>query len=92
MATTFAPIAAEMAATMGWTMGLQDPLFWAVGFGSALGGIATPFGAVPLLVFSTLSFKDSKLSYSSFLFIALLINIVMIGLCSGYILLLAPPV
>ncbi len=92
MATTFAPLAAEMAITMGWTAGIQDPLFWAVGFGSALGGIATPFGAVPLLVFSMLSFKGSKLSYRSFLTIALLINTLMIGLCSAYILLLALPV
>ncbi len=91
MATTFAPLASEMAVTMGWVGGLQDPLFWAVGFGSALGGIATPFGAVPLLVFSMLSFKDSKLSYRSFLIFGLLINILMIGLCSGYILLFAPP-
>jgi Na+/H+ antiporter NhaD/arsenite permease-like protein len=92
MATTFAPLAAEMAAAMGWTVGIQDPLFWAVGFGTALGGIATPFGAVPLLVFSMISFKDSKLSNRSFLLIALLINILMIGLCSCFILLLAPPV
>jgi len=92
MATTFAPLAAEMAVAMGWTAGIQDPLFWAVGFGSALGGIATPFGAVPLLVFSMISFKDSKLSNRSFLIIALLINLLMIGICSGYILLLAPPV
>lgn len=92
MATTFAPLALEMATTMGWTVGIRDPLFWAVGFGAALGGIATPFGSVPLLVFSMTSFKNAKLSMRTFLILGILVNIIQVGLCSCYILLLTPPI
>ena len=92
IATVFAPLAVEMANVMGWVIGVRDPLFWGVGFGAALGGVATPFGSVPLLVLSMVSFKDSKMSWRRFLIMAILVNIVQIGLCSLYILLFALPI
>ena len=90
MATTFAPLAVEMARAMNWVVGFRDPLFWGIGFGAALGGMVTPFGTVPMLVFSMTSFKDSKLSMRTFLIIGILVNILQIGLCSLYIFLVAP--
>ncbi|MFW9986050.1 MAG: SLC13 family permease, partial [Candidatus Odinarchaeota archaeon] len=92
VATVFAPLAIEISSLMGWPIGIRDPLFWGVGFGTALGGIATPFGAVPLLVLSMISFKNSKMSWGRFFIIAILVNILQIGICSIYILFLAPPV
>jgi Na+/H+ antiporter NhaD/arsenite permease-like protein len=91
IATVFAPLAVEIATVMGWPMGIRDPLFWGVGFGTSLSGIASPFGTVPLLVLSMVSFKNSKISWSRFLIIAILLNILQIGICSIYILLLASP-
>jgi Na+/H+ antiporter NhaD/arsenite permease-like protein len=87
IATVFAPLAVDMATIMSWPIGMRDPLFWGVGFGAALGGIATPFGAVPLLVLSMVSFDDSKMSWRRFLISAILLNIIQIGLCSIYIIL-----
>ena len=92
IATVFAPLAVEMANVMGWVIGVRDPLFWGVGFGAALGGVATPFGSVPLLVLSMVSFKDSKMSWRRFLIMAILVNIIQIGLCSLYILVFAFPI
>ena len=92
IATVFAPLALEIATTMGWSIGVRDPLFWGVGFGTALGGIATPFGTVPLLILSMVSFKDSKMSWSRFLLIGLLVSLLQIGLCSLYIVLFALPI
>ncbi len=92
VATVFAPLAVEIATVMGWPIGIRDPLFWGVGFGAALGGVATPFGAVPLLVLSMVSFKDSKVSWRRFLIVAVLVNIIQIGLCSLYILLFTLPI
>ncbi|MFX1492444.1 MAG: SLC13 family permease [Promethearchaeota archaeon] len=92
VATVFTPLAIEISTLMGWPIGIRDPLFWGVGFGTALGGIATPFGAVPLLVLSMISFKNSKMSWGRFFIIAILVNILQIGICSIYILFLAPPV
>ncbi len=90
IATTFAPIALEMATTMGWAVGVRDSLFWGVGFGAALGGTASPFGTVPLLIFSMAPFKNSKLSRRAFLLIGILANAIQLIICSLYILLLAP--
>jgi Na+/H+ antiporter NhaD/arsenite permease-like protein len=87
IATIFAPIAIDVATVMGWPIGIRDPLFWGVGFGAALGGVATPFGAVPLIVLSMVNFKDSKMSWRKFLIIAILVNIIQIALCSIYIVL-----
>jgi Na+/H+ antiporter NhaD/arsenite permease-like protein len=87
MATTFAPIALGIASTMGWPIGVRDPLFWGVGFGSALGGVASPIGSMPLIILSLLTFKDSYLSRLRFLLIALLANILQVILCSVFILL-----
>jgi Na+/H+ antiporter NhaD/arsenite permease-like protein len=87
MATTFAPIALQIANTIGLPIGIRDPLFWGVGFGSALGGIASPIGALPLLVLSLLTFKDANISRIRFLVIALLLNLLQVLLCSGFILL-----
>ena len=92
IATVFAPLAVEMATFMGWPVGIRDPLFWGVGFGTALGSIATPFGSVPLLVLSMVSFKDSKMSWRRFLIIAILVNMIQIVLCSLYIMLFALPI
>ena len=92
IATVFAPLAIDMASVMGWPIGIRDPLFWGVGFGAALGSVATPFGAVPLLVLSMVNFKDSKLSWRRFLILAMLVNIIQIGFCSIYIILFALPV
>jgi Na+/H+ antiporter NhaD/arsenite permease-like protein len=89
IATVFAPLVVDMATIMSWPIGMRDPLFWGVGFGAALGGIATPFGAVPLLVASMVSFDNSKMSWRRFLVSAILVNIIQIGLCSIYILLFA---
>lgn len=91
MATTFAPLAIEMATTMGWTVAVRDSLFWGIGFGAAFGGTASPFGTVPILIFSMTNFKDSKLSRRNFLIIGILVNLIQVGLCSIYILLLALP-
>lgn len=91
IATIFAPLALEIATIMGWPLGVRDPLFWGVGFGTALGGITSPFGAVPLLVLSMVSFKESKMSWSRFLLIGILVNLIQIGLCSLYIVLFALP-
>ena len=91
IATVFAPLALEIATTMGWPIGVRDPLFWGVGFGTALGGIVTPFGAVPLLVLSMVSFKDSKMSWRRFLLIGTLVNLMQIGLCALYIGIFALP-
>ncbi|MHA1938577.1 MAG: SLC13 family permease [Candidatus Thorarchaeota archaeon] len=88
IATVFAPLAIDLATVMGWPIAIRDPLFWGVGFGAALGGVATPFGAVPLLVSSMVSFKDSKMSWRKFLIIAILVNIIQIGICSIYIMLM----
>jgi Na+/H+ antiporter NhaD/arsenite permease-like protein len=89
IAAVFAPLVVDMATVMGWPIGLRDPLFWGVGFGAALGGVATPFGAVPLLVLSMVSFNNSKMSWRRFLISAILVNIIQIGLCSIYIMLFA---
>ncbi|MFW9830478.1 MAG: SLC13 family permease [Candidatus Thorarchaeota archaeon] len=91
-ATTFAPLGLEMATTMGWAIGVRDPLFWGIGFGASLGGVASPFGTVPMLIFSMTTFKDSKMSPRTLLIIGILVNLIQIGLCSLYILLLAAPV
>jgi Na+/H+ antiporter NhaD/arsenite permease-like protein len=92
IATVFAPLAVEIATVMGWPVGIRDPLFWGVGFGTALGNIATPFGAVPLLVLSMVSFKDSKMSWRRFLIMAVVVNLIQIGLCSIYIIIFALPI
>ncbi|MHA2377712.1 MAG: SLC13 family permease [Candidatus Thorarchaeota archaeon] len=92
IATVFAPLAVDMATVMGWPIGVRDPLFWGVGFGAALGGVATPFGAVPLLVLSMVSFENSEMSWRRFLIIAILVNIIQIGFCSIYIMLFALPI
>ncbi|MHA1963547.1 MAG: SLC13 family permease [Candidatus Thorarchaeota archaeon] len=89
IATVFAPLVVDMATVMGWSIGIRDPLFWGVGFGAALGGIATPFGAVPLLVLSMVSFNNSKMSWRRFLISAILVNIIQIVLCSIYIVIFA---
>ncbi len=88
IAATFAPLAVEMAKTMGWTFTLREILFWGIGFGSALGGVASPFGTVPMLIVSMTSFKDSKMSRRNFIIFGLLVNLVQIGLCSIYIILM----
>jgi len=90
MTTTFAPLAVEMAIVMGWTIGIRDPLFWGIGFGASLGGTASPFGTVPMLIVSMTNFKNSKMSIRAFLIIGILVNIISIVLCSLYILLLVP--
>ncbi len=90
MATTFGPLAVEMATAMGWTIGIWDPLFWGIGFGASLGGTASPFGTVPLLFISLTTFKNSKMSIRAFLIIGILVNIIQIVLCSLYILLIVP--
>ncbi len=87
IATVFAPLAIDVATVMGWPIGIRDPLFWGVGFGAALGGVAAPFGSVPLIVLSMVNFKDSKMSWRKFLIIAILVNIIQIALCSIYIVL-----
>ena len=92
IATTFAPLAVEMSTAMGWTIGLRDPLFWAIGFGAALGGTASPFGAIPMLILSMTTFKDSKISLRTFFMFGILVNIIQIIFCSFFILLLTPPV
>jgi len=92
IATVFAPLAGEIATIMGWPIGVRDPLFWGVGFGTALGGISSPFGAVPLLVLSMVSFKDSKMSWRRFLLMGTIVNLLQIGLCSLYIMLFALPI
>lgn len=92
IATVFAPLTVEMATVVGWPVGVRDPLFWGVGFGAALGGVATPFGTVQLLVFSMISFKNSEMSRRRFLLIAMMVNIIQIVLCSIYIILIALPV
>jgi Na+/H+ antiporter NhaD/arsenite permease-like protein len=86
MATTFSPIALQMATTMGWPIGIRDPLFWGVGFGASFGGVASPIQAVPLLILAMISFHDSNISRLRFLTIALLTNILQIALCSFYVL------
>jgi Na+/H+ antiporter NhaD/arsenite permease-like protein len=91
IATTFAPIAIEMATVMGWTTGIRDALFWGVGFGTALGGVATPFGLAPLMVSSMVKTKQKPKSRRNFFLIALLVNILQIGLCTLFILLVAIP-
>ncbi len=91
IAAVLAPLAVDMATVMGWTVGVRDPLFWGVGFGAALGGVATPFGAVPLLVLSMANFENSGMSRRRFLVLAVLVNIIQIGLCSIYIMLFALP-
>ena len=92
IATVFAPLVGNMATVMGWPIVILDPLFWGVGFGAALGGVATPFGAVPLLVLSMVSFDNSKMSWRRFLISAILVNIIQIGICSLYIILFALPI
>jgi Na+/H+ antiporter NhaD/arsenite permease-like protein len=87
IAAVFAPLVVDMATIMGWPIGIRDPLFWGVGFGAALGGVATPFGAVPLLILSMVNFDDSKISWRRFLLSAILVNILQMGLCSIYIML-----
>ena len=87
IATVFAPLAVVMASIMSWPIGISDPLFWGIGFGTALGGVATPFGAVPLLILSMVNFEDSEISWRRFLLSAILVNIIQIGLCSLYIML-----
>ncbi len=89
IATVFAPLVVDMATVMNWPIGIRDPLFWGVGFGSALGGVATPFGTVPLLVLSMVSFDKSEVSWRRFLLTAILVNILQIVLCSIYIVLFA---
>ncbi|MFW9793540.1 MAG: SLC13 family permease [Candidatus Thorarchaeota archaeon] len=85
IATVFAPLVVDMSTVMNWSIGVRDPLFWGVGFGSALGGVATPFGTVPLLVLSMLSFEKSEVSWRRFLVNAILVNILQIVICSIYI-------
>jgi Na+/H+ antiporter NhaD/arsenite permease-like protein len=92
IATVFAPLASEIATVMGWSIGVRDPLFWGVGFGTALGGITSPFGAMPLLVLSMVSFRELKMSLSRFLIIGTLVNLMQMGLCSLYIMLFALPI
>jgi len=92
IAAVLAPLAVDMATVMGWPIGVRDPLFWGVGFGAALGGVATPFGAVPLLLLSMVSFENSEMSRRRFLILAILVNIIQIGLCSIYIMLFALPI
>ncbi len=92
IAAIFAPLAVEIATVMSWPIGIRDPLFWGIGFGAALGGVATPFGTVPLLVLSIVSFKDSKMSWRQFLIMATIVNIIQIGLCSIYIILFTLPI
>jgi Na+/H+ antiporter NhaD/arsenite permease-like protein len=87
VATVFAPLVVDMATVMNWSIGLRDPLFWGVWFGTALGSVATPFGTVPLLVLSMLSVDKSDLSWRRFLVYALLVNILQVVLCSIYIVL-----
>jgi len=91
IAAVLAPLAVDMATVMGWPIGVRDPLFWGVGFGAALGGVATPYGAVPLLVLSMVSFEKSEISRRRFLILAVLVNIIQIVLCSIYIMLFALP-
>jgi Na+/H+ antiporter NhaD/arsenite permease-like protein len=91
IATLFAPLASEIATIMGWPIGVRDPLFWGAGLGTALGGITSPFGSTPLLVLAMVSFKDSKMSWSRFLIMGILVNLMQIGLCSLYIVLFALP-
>jgi Na+/H+ antiporter NhaD/arsenite permease-like protein len=91
IATLFAPLASEIATIMGWPIGVRDPLFWGAGLGTALGGITSPFGSAPLLVLAMVSFKDSKMSWSRFLSMGTLVNLMQIGLCSLYIMLFALP-
>jgi Na+/H+ antiporter NhaD/arsenite permease-like protein len=92
MATTFAPLVVEMATVMGWTAGIRDPLFWGVGFGAALGGVATPFGLAPLVVSSMAKIKQGTKSRRNFFLTALTVNILQIGLCTLFILLVGHPV
>jgi Na+/H+ antiporter NhaD/arsenite permease-like protein len=92
VSTVFAPLAVDMATVMAWPIGVRDPLFWGVGFGAALGGVATPFGAVPLLVLSMVSFENSEMSRRRFLLLAIIVNIIQIGICSLYIILFALPI
>ncbi|MFX1559380.1 MAG: SLC13 family permease [Promethearchaeota archaeon] len=87
IATVFAPLVVDIATIMDWPIGIRDPLFWGVGFGTALGGVATPFGAVPLLILSMVSFDASEISWRRFLLSAILVNIIQMGLCSIYIML-----
>jgi Na+/H+ antiporter NhaD/arsenite permease-like protein len=87
IATVFSPLVVDMSSIMSWPIGIRDPLFWGVGFGTTLGGVATPFGAVPLLISSMVNFDDSEISWRKFLFSAILVNIIQIGLCSIYIML-----
>jgi Na+/H+ antiporter NhaD/arsenite permease-like protein len=91
IATVFAPLASEIATVMGWPIGIRDPLFWGVGFGTALGGITSPFGAVPLVVVSMVSFKESKISWPRFLIIGTLMNLIQVGICSLFIVLFTLP-
>jgi Na+/H+ antiporter NhaD/arsenite permease-like protein len=77
---------------MGWPIGVRDPLFWGIGFGTALGGITTPYGAIPLLVLAMVSFKDTRMSWRRFLIIGTLVNLMQMGLCSLYIVLFALPI
>ena len=87
IATTFGPIALDIAATMGWSIGVRDLLFWGVGFGSALGGVASPIGSMPLVVLSLLQFKESKISRLRFLAIAVLVNLLQVLLCTVFLVL-----
>jgi Na+/H+ antiporter NhaD/arsenite permease-like protein len=90
IATVFAPLVVDMATVMNWPVGIQDPLFWGVGFGSALGGVASPFGTAPLLILSMLSFDKTEISWRKFLGTAILVNILQIVICSIYIIIFAP--
>lgn len=92
IATTFAPLAVKMATAMGWSIGLRDPLFWAIGFGAALGGTASPLGTIPLLIISMTTFKNSEISIRAFFIIGILVSIIQVVFCSFFIFLLAPPV
>lgn len=87
IATVFAPLVVDIAMVMNWPIGIRDPLFWGVGFGAALGGVATPFGAVPLLILSMVGFDKSEMSWRRFLLYAIMVNIIQIALCSIYIVL-----
>jgi len=89
VATVFAPLVIDMASAMNWSVGIRDPLFWGVGFGTALGGVATPLGPVPLLILSMFSFDKSEITWRRFLFNAILVNILQLVLCSIYIVIFA---
>jgi Na+/H+ antiporter NhaD/arsenite permease-like protein len=89
MATTFAPLVTKMATVMGWPVAFHDYLFWGIGFGAAFGGVASPFGTVPLLILSWGVLKESKLSRRNFLIFGITVNLIQVGLCSTYLLLAA---